>query len=206
MSLSKYGKTAVRATTAEVTAMELRERGWSYYDVGQEMGISSQKAAALVRKGMKKYQSLGEELAEELVRMEEKRLDMLFKNLLEETIGTREDPAKCGNMARNVEVLLKIMERRAKLRGLDAPEKIQQFTVGMDLSQLSVEELRQEAQRLGSVYQAQDLPQIPLYLPGEVPPAESLQQPASSEPQIIDAVFESPRGTGLESPPPTSGL
>jgi hypothetical protein len=106
---------ARRKTQAE--ALELRMTGMSFPKIAAELGITSQYAHKLVTKAL---QEVTQEPAEELLVLETERLDALMNAAYKRAIlnGGSYDINSC----------LKIMERRAKLLGLDGAIKVEDVT------------------------------------------------------------------------------
>jgi len=98
-----------------VKAFEMRKAGLNYREIGKSLNISEAQSFRDVSSVMKvlSEQTLTE--ATSLREMETARLDKLQAALW---------PGAIGGNARTVEVLVKLMERRAKLWGLDMPIKI----------------------------------------------------------------------------------
>jgi hypothetical protein len=107
----------------EAAALDLRTRGATYDAIAREVGYTHASAA---RKAvMRALAEVTREPAEELIALEQMRLDTLLAALWPTATDT-------GNakQARAVEMVLGIMERRAKLLGLDAPQRrvVEQYT------------------------------------------------------------------------------
>ena len=108
------GKASPRKITKrlqEQQALELRLGGLTYTAIGQKMGFSVAKAHRLVTGALNRLNEKVAETAEQVRRMELERLDVMAKGLWPD--------AQAGDR-KAVEGILKIMERRAKLLGLDA--------------------------------------------------------------------------------------
>jgi hypothetical protein len=129
----KNATTPNACTVAEQTtrAFALRVKGLSYRDIAAEMGCSVGWAYKLVSDELAKLQAESAEKAAELRQIELERLDGML-------VAMREDIDK-GD-ARKIETALKIMERRAKLLGLDAPTK--QEVSGPDGGAIPIEDAR----------------------------------------------------------------
>lgn len=113
-------KGAKRAAQAEDTArkmaqaLEWRKQGWSLWAIGQAMDppCSGPYVSNLLKKALKE---IIQEPAEDLVKIECERLDDMFQKQFEK--------ARVKGNVTALEACLKIMERRAKLLGLDKPVK-----------------------------------------------------------------------------------
>lgn len=115
-----------------LTALKLRERGATYRQIAEEMHTSAGYAHDLVRAGLKEMNEQAMESAEHVKMIELNRIDDLWYRLSQKLLGqTRTVEMKDGKKVdvpdpseRTVEAMLRVMERRAKLLGLDAPEQI----------------------------------------------------------------------------------
>jgi hypothetical protein len=121
----------------EQRALELRKAGASYAEIGRTMGIPKTNAHRLVMGGLDELVKKLKEDASHVRELELERLD---------AIVMANWPARAS--WKNAEVILKAMERRAKLLGLDAPQKVAQTTPdgdalppALDLSKLTDEQL-----------------------------------------------------------------
>jgi hypothetical protein len=92
-------------------ALELRKEGLTFEAIAQRLGYGSVSSA--FRAVQRTLRRTLQEPADELRKLELERLDALWENLWDQ----RHKPHV-------VDRLLAIMERRAKLLGLDAPSKI----------------------------------------------------------------------------------
>lgn len=107
-----------RCTTAErrLRALELRKAGRTFVQIGAELGISHQAANKLVKQALDDLAAAAHETAEDMRRLDLERLDAMHAGLWE---------AAANGKWLSVDRVLAIMERRAKLAGLDAPAKQQ---------------------------------------------------------------------------------
>lgn len=93
-------------------ALELRMEGKTFEEIAQEAGYNSRQAAYdAVRRSLA---AITREPAEELLRLDLERLDKMW--------GIHYLNAQAGDV-QALAACLKVMERRAKLLGLDAPER-----------------------------------------------------------------------------------
>lgn len=93
-------------------AIAMREGGATFRQIGDAMGISRQAAAKHVAKALDELRARTTESAERVRQLELLRLDALL----------RANWAKRGEVE-HAKVLLSISARRAKLEGLDAPQR-----------------------------------------------------------------------------------
>lgn len=110
-------------------AIELRKAGATYEQIAKQIGLKSKgQCYEMIRDAL---HDMIQEPAAELRILELERLDALM---------LAHWPQKAN--PRNAEILLKLMDRRAKLIGLDAPTKTE---VSVDMRSLSDEELERIA-------------------------------------------------------------
>jgi hypothetical protein len=98
---------------AERTAkiLELRKQGMTYREIGEYVGISMETARLTVQKVMQQYIEDAKDSQHEIIMLELLRLDDMLFAVYESARG--------GDL-KAVDSVLKVMERRAKLLGLDA--------------------------------------------------------------------------------------
>lgn len=100
-------------------AVELRLRGNSYVDIARELGITAQAAYQTVSAALDEARKELREKSKELRELEADRLDILYRKVADAVM-----PDDSPIDPKLIETALKIMERRAKLLGLDAPTKV----------------------------------------------------------------------------------
>jgi hypothetical protein len=130
----------VQAAVRRKEAVDFRLQGMTYREIALELGVTPTRARQLVAEALAAIEKDTAESAEELRRLELDRLDQLQCGLWEEAAG--------GNL-KAVGAALKIMERRARLVGLDAPARTANTHGYADIDQMSDAELLEEARRLG---------------------------------------------------------
>jgi predicted transcriptional regulator len=107
----------IRTTEKTLKALELRKRGMNYTQIGEKLGCARSTACRYV---LSELENLADKCREEAVHvrdLELQRLDALYLIAYAEV----ED----GNDLAGIDRCLRIMERRAKLLGLDAAEKVE---------------------------------------------------------------------------------
>jgi predicted transcriptional regulator len=107
----------IRTTEKTLKALELRKRGMNYTQIGEKLGCARSTACRYV---LSELENLADKCREEAVHvrdLELQRLDALYLVAYAEV----ED----GNDLAGIDRCLRIMERRAKLLGLDAAEKVE---------------------------------------------------------------------------------
>lgn len=121
---------AARARSAEMEgqALAMRRQGKTYAVIGERLGVTTQHAHRIVRKAIDKVIKINSETAEHLRQIELMNLDAMQAGLI--------DKAEAGDVYA-VDRILKIQERRAKLTGIDAPDKVAQTdSQGNDIEHL----------------------------------------------------------------------
>ena len=98
----------------EIQAIELRRNGYTFDQIAIEMNLNNRTHAwRIVQRALKRNVT---EAVDDMRILEAERLDRLQYASWEKAVG--------GDL-RAIDTSLRIMERRAKLFGLDAPNKIQ---------------------------------------------------------------------------------
>lgn len=104
----------VTASDRRRRALELRMAGSSFADIGAALEISKQAAHQLVTAALRDIEAKTVETTDELRRLELERLDKMLIKVWQQVAQ--------GNLGA-VDRALRIMERRSRLLGLDAPTK-----------------------------------------------------------------------------------
>lgn len=96
-------------------AIEYRKSGAAYRTIANALGVSPSAAHSYVKEGLDIYRETAREQAAILVELEQQRLDAIqAANWANAMQGSKTA----------ADTVLRVMERRAKLLGLDAPTKI----------------------------------------------------------------------------------
>lgn len=111
---SKTAPIVISKRERAIQALDLRKAGISYEMIAQRLGYSNRTAA--FRAVQTLLEKSEKEASIDLREMELRRLDDLFLSIYKK--------AREGDLPA-IDRCLKIMERRAKMSGLDAPEKTQ---------------------------------------------------------------------------------
>lgn len=106
---------AEAATERRLQALELRKAGATYRAIGARLGVSEAQSYKDVQTELQRIAAESADVAADVRTLELERLDALLLALWAQ--------AKQGNQGA-VDRVLRVMERRAKLLGLDAPTKI----------------------------------------------------------------------------------
>ena len=107
----------IRTTEKTLKALELRKRGLNYTQIGEKLGCARSTACRYV---LSELENLADKCREEAVHvrdLELQRLDDLYLVAYRAIID--------GYDLAGIDRCLRIMERRAKLLGLDAAEKVE---------------------------------------------------------------------------------
>jgi len=112
---------AARGLEHQRQALELRRAGLGYEAIGAQLGLKKSQTHRLVQAGLAECRAQVTANADELRSEELSRLDGMLQGLWPR--------ARKGEVSA-VDRVLKIAERRAKLLGLDAPEKRELFGKG----------------------------------------------------------------------------
>ena len=114
----KRPKTDTRTLRAEVQreqAVQLRLAGATYGQIGKQLGCTKQNAYYLVSTALARTRARSDDTVEEMRALDLGRMDALLLGIWQQ--------AATGNLLA-IDRVLKILERRAKLCGLDAPTKV----------------------------------------------------------------------------------
>lgn len=139
-------RAANRATVAEqqIQCYQLRLTGMSINAIAAATGLSVGTVHNRIQAEISKRVL---PLAEEVRQMELDRLDRWLQKLDAQITADKA-------VARNVEVAVKVSERRAKLLGIDAPEKVEATVTEVTQEDLALAELVREAQVNAAVEEA----------------------------------------------------
>jgi predicted DNA-binding protein (UPF0251 family) len=105
----RRGSVAVRER--EAWALRLRAGGLTYSEIAGQLQVSDRMAARIVHRALGR---VVREPAGELLNLELERLDLVWRGSF---------PRAAAGSARHAEVCLRVLERRARLLGLDAPTR-----------------------------------------------------------------------------------
>lgn len=140
---------------------ELRKAGWSHAQIANALNCTRHHISQLLRKELETTRTLADAALDDLRTLELARLDEATKSIW---------PRVLNADTRAIDIFLKISERRAKLTGMDAPERTLSIDLTQQLERLSPTDLLQEATRLGLPLPANHITLLPISLPGEVSP------------------------------------
>jgi hypothetical protein len=103
-------------TTDRGKAIELRIAGWTHQAIGDRLGYDESTIRIWVREEMERLHALEVQCMDSIRRLQLERLEHMLEGLWA--------GASNGN-PKAVEATLKVLDRQAKLLGLDAPEKVE---------------------------------------------------------------------------------
>ena len=142
---SATSKRKLTAREREARSVELRKEGHTYQEIADELRYKSPSGARdAILRAMEKM--LPVEEAEEVRKMEAMRLDAITQRLW----GKFKEKGKVNLGI--VDRLLRIMERRARLLGIDAPVK-SEVTIDMTVEEVD-DAINREVGRLAAAGQA----------------------------------------------------
>jgi len=138
----KTASRRVRAALRRQQAVQMRLAGASYQQIADKLECTPSAAYKMVAKAMRDADNKTGEAAEMLRGLELARLDALMLAAWKQAVS--------GHLGA-IDRVLRIMDRRARYVGLDAPSRLDVTSAGeklasLDLSQLSVEQLYRIAQ------------------------------------------------------------
>ncbi len=153
--------------------LEMKLQGATYLDMSHELHVPVKLCSRLYAEETAKVKRRATEAAEDLVLLQAMRLERMLKAL--------DEQVQSGS-TRAAEITIKIMERQARLHGLDQPEKRQ---VEVRIADMPDDELLEHAKRAGVSVEliGHDAP-----LPGEA----SALPPAALQAEPIDVTPEPP--------------
>ena len=102
------------ATQRREKVIQLRKAGYDYKTICDQVGITKGQVSKILNRALDQYAKDTDEAVLELKQLEDARLDNMQRGVWTKAIT--------GNLTA-IDRVLKIMERRAKLHGLDAPQK-----------------------------------------------------------------------------------
>ncbi|MCQ9378820.1 hypothetical protein [Methyloversatilis sp. XJ19-49] len=115
MTRAANSKSKATRAARESEVFEMRKGGATFEKIGAALGVTAQRAHQIFERKLLEVRTKTGQTAEQLRALEMQRLDDLQSFLWEK--------ARKGN-ATAIDRILKIMERRARLEGLDAPQRI----------------------------------------------------------------------------------
>lgn len=130
-------------TDRQIRVWELTIAGLSRRKVAAELGVSVGTVQGDYSSASEFYLELSEETAASLRAVENERLDTALEHAVR-ILGANPEPE---TKLRAIDRIVRLGERRAKLNGLDAPERIEQLNA--ELSPEAIAEMTREVFREG---------------------------------------------------------
>lgn len=141
MSHSAVSAARVQAAERRLEALRLRRDGYTYQQIASALGVSVSRAHDLVTGAYRQLREELSETADDALQLDLSRLDGLLRAHWPRAVGAGAEPPD----PKSAEVVLKMIDRRARLLGLDAPTKTEG---SLRLSALSDSELIAKARQL----------------------------------------------------------
>lgn len=110
------------AQERQIKALELKLKGYSLDEIGKRLGITHAGARALIVTALSRWNEGIQQLADRYRLTELERLEKLHEKWWPHALG---EGGWGPPDVKAAEVVLKIMDRRARLLGLDAPMKVE---------------------------------------------------------------------------------
>lgn len=129
MALKESHPARVLAAKRQNEALELRQCGMTYIEIGERLGITAQAAGKCVRRALKILHDDTNDKTSRYVDLELSRLDKLYQIAYDQSVA--------GDLLA-IDRCLKIADTRAKLLGLYAPTKT---IIDVDVKTLTIEQL-----------------------------------------------------------------
>lgn len=114
MAESAASAPRIAAAKRRTEALALRLEGKTFKAIGDAMSCSEQRAHRMVTQELARLNARRAEAADEVTRLECERLDALLAAVM---------PGARQGKVRHIDRVLAIMQRRAKLLGLDKPSR-----------------------------------------------------------------------------------
>lgn len=111
---SKTKKASLVAEEKRQKAIDLRRKGYSYREIGAEIGATHGYCYKLVSQALKRIREETNEIAEDARQLEMERLDQLWMHAYQ--------AVEAGDIGA-IDKAVRVMDRRSKLLGLDAPAR-----------------------------------------------------------------------------------
>ncbi len=123
MSRGQASDDKLSAAAAKAKAVQLRMAGFTITDIAEQIGKSKSQTHRYLKSALEDYARDAAEAAQELVAIQEARIERMIRGLWSKAIQ-----GQVGATDR----VIKLLERQAKLHGLDKPTKIAPTNPGGD--------------------------------------------------------------------------
>lgn len=115
MGKSRTAADLVLAAERRTMVLRLRKAGYSYTEIMDQVKISRGQVSKILTRALDDYAAKAAADVEEIRNLENSRLDQAIKGIYPQVVK--------GHLGA-IDRMVRIMERRARLLGLDAPSKI----------------------------------------------------------------------------------
>lgn len=115
---NRVNTSGVRITAAKrrIEAMQLRQQGFTYKEIAERLGCSTQRAHSIVQTEFERLRAEQNELAVNILRVATDRVESLFKVYYQKAMNGDRLAA---------DMVIKLLDRQARLFGLDGPKKVE---------------------------------------------------------------------------------
>lgn len=107
----------LRLAERKQRAYSLSLAGWNYREISADIGVSPQQVGKYIRGALANTEDLSAAQTTELRQIQYDRIQALFKKIWAK-VGTGKD------LLSAIQTAIRLLEREAKLMGLDAPTKV----------------------------------------------------------------------------------
>jgi predicted DNA-binding protein (UPF0251 family) len=135
----------VQANEQALECLKLRRDGLTLREIGKIVGVSHVTVDRWIKAALKETITPA---ADEVRTLEIERMDYYISRLTAQI-------ERGNQVARNVEVAMKVAERRARLLGLDAPQEIDATVHEVTQADLALQELLREAKAKSAAQEEQ---------------------------------------------------
>ena len=154
MAHSKSGRMKINAAERRIKSIEMRKKGHTLTEIGDALGVTATTINNDIKFMLKEYNERSTEQIEQMRALENARIEHLIKSIWDEAIG--DDVLKKYNddglveytsgQLKSMDRVIKLLERKAKLNGLDIPSKSE----SEDIAQSAIAAFRELAEKLPS--------------------------------------------------------
>lgn len=123
----------------DIAILELRKAGWEPYQIGHLLGLTTKEVKKILRRRLHQTGKILLQSSTENIALSNQRNEAFIRYLW---------PQIEKGSTKAIETAIKVLERQAKLLGLDAPTRVQ-TTQEITLEVLSDEDLEKRIQELG---------------------------------------------------------
>lgn len=131
----------------QARAVALRKMGFSYTEIAKDLDVTKQAAFAYVKEAIAELKDEIREDSEDVKELELQRLDAMLVRLWRSAMPS---PQPGSNYipepdTKSMKLILEVMDRRSRLMGLDAAQRVEHVTI--DVIDKQIMELEQKLQQ-----------------------------------------------------------